>query len=99
RDADKAYAEQAAASAPPPPLPHQQQHQVPPQFPQQHQYSDYEMGMAATLYEQHRRMNCGLPYFSPPLMAAVQDYRAQIAIPSYNQQYPQRADLMWHFQR
>ncbi|MCI49163.1 hypothetical protein A2U01_0070406, partial [Trifolium medium] len=48
---------------PPPPAPHQQhhhqhhqQHQVPPHIPQQYQYSDYELGMAATLYDQHYRM-------------------------------------------
>ncbi|MCI79876.1 hypothetical protein A2U01_0101147, partial [Trifolium medium] len=54
-----------------------------------HQYSDYELGMAATLYEQHYRMNWGLPSISPPLMIAVQDYMAQTPIPSYYQQYPQ----------
>ncbi|MCI97460.1 hypothetical protein A2U01_0118761, partial [Trifolium medium] len=37
----------------------------------------YELGMVATLYEQHHRMGWGLPHFSPPLMAFVQDYRAQ----------------------
>ncbi|MCI95182.1 hypothetical protein A2U01_0116480, partial [Trifolium medium] len=50
----------------------------------------YEMGMTATLYDQHYRMDWGLPHFSPPLMAAVQDYRAQTPIPSYYQQYPHR---------
>ncbi|MCI97176.1 hypothetical protein A2U01_0118477 [Trifolium medium] len=34
------------------------------------------MGMAATLYEQHYRMDWGLPHFTPPLMTAIQDYRA-----------------------
>ncbi|MCI64351.1 hypothetical protein A2U01_0085609, partial [Trifolium medium] len=33
--------------------------------------------MAATLYEQHYRIDWGLPHFSPPLMADVHDYRAQ----------------------
>ncbi|MCI71935.1 hypothetical protein A2U01_0093198, partial [Trifolium medium] len=40
---------QAAATQPPPSPPHQQQHQVPPHIPQQHQYSDYELGKTATL--------------------------------------------------
>ncbi|MCI60195.1 hypothetical protein A2U01_0081450, partial [Trifolium medium] len=82
RDADKAYAayaaEQEATTPPPsPPPPHQQQHKGPPHIPQQHQYSDYELGMAASLYDQHWRMDWGLPHFSPPLMAAVHDYRAR----------------------
>ncbi|MCI39899.1 hypothetical protein A2U01_0061131, partial [Trifolium medium] len=85
--------------APPPPPPHQQQHQVPPHIPQQHHYSDYELGMTASFYEQHYKMDWGLPHFSPPLMAAMQDYRAQIPTPSYYQQYPQRPNLMRHFQR
>ncbi|MCI80855.1 hypothetical protein A2U01_0102126, partial [Trifolium medium] len=72
---------------------HQQQHQVPPHIPQQHQYFDYELGMAVTLYDQHYRMHWGLPHFSPPLMAAVQDYIAQVPTPSYYQQYSQRPDL------
>ncbi|MCI60396.1 hypothetical protein A2U01_0081652, partial [Trifolium medium] len=47
-------AAQAAVAPQPPPLAQQQeQHQVPPYILQQHQYSDYELGMAATLYEQH----------------------------------------------
>ncbi|MCI94609.1 hypothetical protein A2U01_0115907, partial [Trifolium medium] len=49
--------------------------------------------MAATLYEQHYRMDLGLPRFSPPLMAATQNYMAQTSIPSYYQQYPQQTDL------
>ncbi|MCI88817.1 hypothetical protein A2U01_0110105, partial [Trifolium medium] len=52
---------QAAAAATPQPAPQQEQHQVPPYIPQQHHYSDYELGMAATLYEQHYRMDWGLP--------------------------------------
>ncbi|MCI85692.1 hypothetical protein A2U01_0106971, partial [Trifolium medium] len=55
--------------------------------------------MDATLYEQHYRMDWGLPHFSPPLMAATQDYMAQTPIPSYYQQYPQQTDLSGHFQR
>ncbi|MCI69795.1 hypothetical protein A2U01_0091058, partial [Trifolium medium] len=55
--------------------------------------------MAAALYEQHYRMNWGLPRFSPPLMAATHDYKAQTPIPSYYQQYPQQTDLTGHFQR
>ncbi|MCI96981.1 hypothetical protein A2U01_0118281, partial [Trifolium medium] len=52
-------AAQAAAAPQPPPQPaaHQEQHQVPPHIPQQHQYTDFELGMAATLYEQHYRMD------------------------------------------
>ncbi|MCI47650.1 hypothetical protein A2U01_0068892 [Trifolium medium] len=55
--------------------------------------------MAATLYEQHYRIDWGLPRFSPALMAATQDYMAQTLIPSYYQQYPQQTDLIGHFQR
>ncbi|MCI52071.1 hypothetical protein A2U01_0073315, partial [Trifolium medium] len=50
-------------------------------------------------YEQHYRMDWGLPHFSPPLMAAVQDYRARVPTPSYYQQYPQRPNQQSHFQR
>ncbi|MCI92185.1 hypothetical protein A2U01_0113481, partial [Trifolium medium] len=44
-------AAQAAAAAPqPPPQPTapQEQHQIPPHIPHQHQYSDFELGMAAS---------------------------------------------------
>ncbi|MCI84296.1 hypothetical protein A2U01_0105573, partial [Trifolium medium] len=41
-----------AAAAPQPPA-QQEQHQVPPHILHQHQYLDFELGMAATLYEQH----------------------------------------------
>ncbi|MCI47440.1 hypothetical protein A2U01_0068682, partial [Trifolium medium] len=53
---------QAAAAPQPPPQPaaQQEQHQVPPHIPHQHQYSNYELGMTATLYEQHYRMDWGL---------------------------------------
>ncbi|MCI80172.1 hypothetical protein A2U01_0101443, partial [Trifolium medium] len=71
-------AAQAAAAAP-----QQEQHQGPPYIPHQHQYSDFEMGMAASMYDQYYRMDWGLPQYSPPLMAAVQDYRAQTPTPSY----------------
>ncbi|MCI96964.1 hypothetical protein A2U01_0118264, partial [Trifolium medium] len=54
--------------------------------------------MAATLYKQHYRMDWGLPRFSPPLMAATQDYLTHTLIPSYYQQYPQQTDLTGHFQ-
>ncbi|MCI05967.1 hypothetical protein A2U01_0027022, partial [Trifolium medium] len=50
RDLEAAQAA-TATPQPPPPAPHHQQHQqhqVPPHIPQQHQYSDYELGMAAT---------------------------------------------------
>ncbi|MCI60172.1 hypothetical protein A2U01_0081427, partial [Trifolium medium] len=54
-------AAQAAAPQPPPqPAAQQEQHQDPPHIPQQHQYSYFELGMAATLYEQHYRMDWGL---------------------------------------
>ncbi|MCI49803.1 hypothetical protein A2U01_0071047, partial [Trifolium medium] len=62
--------EAAQAAAAPQPAAQQGQHQVPPHIPQQHQFSDFELGMAATLYEQHYRMDWRLPRFSPPLMAA-----------------------------
>ncbi|MCI75389.1 hypothetical protein A2U01_0096658, partial [Trifolium medium] len=60
----------AAPPQPPSPAPQQEQHQVPPHIPQQHQYSNFELGMVASMYEQHYRMDWGLPRFSPPLMAA-----------------------------
>ncbi|MCI17881.1 hypothetical protein A2U01_0039032 [Trifolium medium] len=44
----------------------------PPQHPQHQQH-------------QHYMMDWGLTHFSPPLMAAVQDYRAQVPTPSYYQ--------------
>ncbi|MCI74841.1 hypothetical protein A2U01_0096105, partial [Trifolium medium] len=77
---------------PPPPQPaaQQEQHQVPPHIPRQHQYSDFELGMAASMYDQYYMMNWGLPHYSPPLMTTVQDYRAQVPTPSYYQQYPQQ---------
>ncbi|MCI60628.1 hypothetical protein A2U01_0081884 [Trifolium medium] len=37
--------------------PQQEQHQVPPHNPQQHQYSDFELGMTASMYEQYYRMD------------------------------------------
>jgi hypothetical protein len=67
----------------PPPAPQQQQHQAPPHIPQQHQHSDFELGMAATLYEQHYMMDLGLPRYSPPLMTPVKGHIAQHPIPSY----------------
>ncbi|MCI96522.1 hypothetical protein A2U01_0117822, partial [Trifolium medium] len=45
------------------------------------------------------RMDVELPQFSPPLMAAVQEYRAQVQLPSYYQLYPQPANIEGHFQR
>ncbi|MCI52921.1 hypothetical protein A2U01_0074167, partial [Trifolium medium] len=61
RDLERAQAEVAAPAPPSPPPQHQQhqQHQDPPHIPQQLQYSDYELGMAATLYDQHYRMDWG----------------------------------------
>ncbi|MCI70462.1 hypothetical protein A2U01_0091725, partial [Trifolium medium] len=44
-------------------------------------------------------MDWGLPRFSPPLIAAVQDYKVQTPILSYYQEYPQRPDPQGHFQR
>ncbi|MCI84727.1 hypothetical protein A2U01_0106005, partial [Trifolium medium] len=44
------------------------------------------------------RMDVELPQFSPPLMAAVQDYRVRTPLPSYYQLYPQPADIEAHFQ-
>ncbi|MCI46753.1 hypothetical protein A2U01_0067994, partial [Trifolium medium] len=62
-------AAQAAAAAPqPPPAPQQDQHQAPPHIPHQHQYSNFELGMAASMYKQYYRMDWGLPHYSPPLM-------------------------------
>ncbi|MCI82225.1 hypothetical protein A2U01_0103499, partial [Trifolium medium] len=53
--------------------------------------------MAASMYDQYYRMGWGLPHYSPPLMAAVPDYRAQTPTPSYYQQYPHQTDLTGHF--
>ncbi|MCH82332.1 hypothetical protein A2U01_0003135 [Trifolium medium] len=55
--------------------------------------------MAATFYVQHVRMDWGLPHFSLELMAAVEEYLGQTPVPSYNQLYPEQADLTGHFQR
>ncbi|MCI72042.1 hypothetical protein A2U01_0093305, partial [Trifolium medium] len=55
--------------------------------------------MVASMYDQYYRMDCGLPHYSPPLMAAVQDCRARTPTPSYYQQYPQQTDLTGLFQR
>ncbi|MCI43515.1 hypothetical protein A2U01_0064752, partial [Trifolium medium] len=82
----------------PPPAQHQQ-HQAPPYIPQQQQFTDYELGMAASTYVQHVRMDWGLPHFSPQLMAAVQAYLRSTPAPPYNHQYPEQADLTGHFQR
>ncbi|MCI04404.1 hypothetical protein A2U01_0025451, partial [Trifolium medium] len=54
-------ATQAAAAAPPSPPQDHQQHQVPPHFPQHHQYSDCEMGMAVHQYNMAWRMDVELP--------------------------------------
>ncbi|MCI77537.1 hypothetical protein A2U01_0098807, partial [Trifolium medium] len=53
RELQEAHAAAAAPQPQPPPHPaaQQEQHQVPPHIPHQHQYSDFELGMAATLYE------------------------------------------------
>ncbi|MCI27272.1 hypothetical protein A2U01_0048470, partial [Trifolium medium] len=61
------------------------------------QYTDYELGMATYQYNMAYRMDLELPPFSPPLMAAVQDYRARTPIPSYCPLYPQPADIEGHF--
>ncbi|MCI51505.1 hypothetical protein A2U01_0072749, partial [Trifolium medium] len=62
RELQAAQAAAAAPQSPPHPAPQQEQHQVPPYIPQQHHYFDYELGMVATLYEQHYRMDWGLPH-------------------------------------
>ncbi|MCI91838.1 hypothetical protein A2U01_0113133, partial [Trifolium medium] len=47
RDLEAAQAAATAAPQPPPqPASQQEQHQVPPHIPQQHQYSDFELGIA-----------------------------------------------------
>ncbi|MCI96603.1 hypothetical protein A2U01_0117903, partial [Trifolium medium] len=66
RDLQAAQAAAAAAPQPPPqPAAAQEQHQVPPHIPLQHQYSDFELGMAASMYDQYYRMDWGLPHYSP----------------------------------
>ncbi|MCH83770.1 hypothetical protein A2U01_0004596 [Trifolium medium] len=97
RDVRDLEAAQAAAAPPPGPQ-HQEQHQPPPHAPQ-HRFSDYELGMAATTYVQYVRMDWGLPHFSLELMAAVEEYLGQTPVPSYNQLYPEQADLTGHFHR
>ncbi|KAK2436773.1 hypothetical protein QL285_021743 [Trifolium repens] len=90
RDLDRVLAAQQ------PQQPQQQQvHQPPPQ----HQFSEYELGMAATQYDIHVRMDWGLPRYSLHLMDAVQGYRAQHPLPSYRQQYPEQPNLTGHFNR
>ncbi|KAK2376059.1 hypothetical protein QL285_076896 [Trifolium repens] len=79
-----------------PPQQLQQVHQPP---PQQHQFSEYELGMAATQYDMHVLMDWGLPRYSPHMMDAVQGYRAHHPLPSYRQQYPKQPDLTGHFNR
>ncbi|KAK2368824.1 hypothetical protein QL285_081991 [Trifolium repens] len=88
--------ERALAQQPQQPPQQQQVHQPP---PQQHQFSNYELGMAATQYDIHVRMDWGLPRYSQHLMDAVQGYRAQHPLPSYRQQYPEQPDLTGHFNR
>ncbi|MCI10530.1 hypothetical protein A2U01_0031623, partial [Trifolium medium] len=65
----KEWERAVAVAAGPPPTQHQQ-HQAPPYIPQQQQFTDYELGMAASTYVQHVRMDWGLPHFSPQLIAA-----------------------------
>ncbi|KAK2389528.1 hypothetical protein QL285_063113 [Trifolium repens] len=77
--------------------PQQQQVHQPPH--QHHQFSEYELGMAATQYDMHVLMDWGLPRYSPHMMDAVQSYRAQHPLPSYRQQYPEQPDLTQHFNR
>ncbi|MCI60512.1 hypothetical protein A2U01_0081768, partial [Trifolium medium] len=55
--------------------------------------------MVVHQYDMAWRMDVELPEFPPPLMAAVQAYRAQVPLPSYYQLYPQPADIEGHFQR
>ncbi|MCI86033.1 hypothetical protein A2U01_0107312, partial [Trifolium medium] len=62
---DLQAAEVAAAAPQPPPQPAAQQHQEPPHIPQQHQYSDFELGMTSSMYDQYYRMDWGLPHYSP----------------------------------
>ncbi|MCI86754.1 hypothetical protein A2U01_0108035, partial [Trifolium medium] len=61
RDLQAAEAAAAPPQPPPQPVAPQEQHQVPPHIPQQHQYSDFELGMAASMYDQYYRMDWGLP--------------------------------------
>ncbi|MCI87218.1 hypothetical protein A2U01_0108500, partial [Trifolium medium] len=48
RELQAAQATAAAPQPPPQPVAQQEQHQDPPHIPQQHHYSDYELGMAAS---------------------------------------------------
>ncbi|KAK2361800.1 hypothetical protein QL285_086916 [Trifolium repens] len=97
RDLERAVAARQGQQQPPQP-PHQQ-HQVHQPPPQQHQFTYFELGMAATQYDQHVLMDWGLPRYSPHMMAAVQGYRAHHPLPSYRQQYPEQPDLTGHFTR
>ncbi|MCI81939.1 hypothetical protein A2U01_0103213, partial [Trifolium medium] len=50
RDLQAAQAAAAAPQPPPQPAAQQEQHHDPPHIPNQHQYSDFELGMAASMY-------------------------------------------------
>ncbi|KAK2452136.1 hypothetical protein QL285_011129 [Trifolium repens] len=80
-------------------LPAQQQQQVHQPPPQQHQFIDFQLGIAATQYDKHVLMDWGLPRYSPHMMDAIHGYRAQHPLPSYRQQYPEQPDLTGHFTR
>ncbi|MCI72016.1 hypothetical protein A2U01_0093279, partial [Trifolium medium] len=56
---DLQAAQAAAAPQPPPPQPtaQQEQHPDPPHIPHQHRYSDFELGMTASMYDQYYRMD------------------------------------------
>ncbi|MCI95916.1 hypothetical protein A2U01_0117215, partial [Trifolium medium] len=52
-----ALAERPPQPPQPPPQPAAHQHQDPPHIPHQHQYSDFEPGMVASMYDQYYRMD------------------------------------------
>ncbi|MCI68836.1 hypothetical protein A2U01_0090097, partial [Trifolium medium] len=60
QDLQEAQAAAAAPQPPPQPAAQQKQHHDPPHIPQQHHYSDFELGMAASIYDQYYRMDWGL---------------------------------------
>ncbi|MCI39707.1 hypothetical protein A2U01_0060939, partial [Trifolium medium] len=63
------------------------------------EYSDWQLGMAATQYELMDRFDLGMPRYSPPLMTAVETYMGEHPIASHHQRFPTQEALTAHFQR
>ncbi|KAK2450470.1 hypothetical protein QL285_009585 [Trifolium repens] len=63
------------------------------------QFLEYELGMAASQYDQYVLMDRGLPRYSPQMRDVVQGSRAQHPLHSHRQQYLEQPDLTGHFMR